>query len=91
VKKTLRSSILLLLSGILMLSFTSCGNIKNVQTLPQPVQTISGKVEGIKSQNSNVMVYKGIPYAEPPVGDLRWKEPQPPLPWDGVLYADKFS
>lgn len=34
-----------------------------------------------------VYVYKGIPFAAPPVGDLRWKEPQPVVPWKGVKLA----
>jgi len=48
-----------------------------------------GKVEGIESTNS--IVYKGIPYAAPPVGNLRWKKPQDVQPWDSVLIADQFG
>ena len=36
-------------------------------------------------------VYAGIPYAKPPVGELRWREPQDPEPWEGVLAADHFA
>ena len=79
---------LILIIAIVLLG-TSC-TVKNVSTLPQPVQIQNGKVEGIKSANSNVVVYKGIPYAAPPVGEFRWKEPQPPLSWEGVYVADKF-
>ena len=35
--------------------------------------------------------YKGIPYATPPVGELRWKAPQPVVPWDGVREGSEFS
>jgi para-nitrobenzyl esterase len=38
-----------------------------------------------------VEVWYGIPYAAPPVGDLRWRAPQPPLPWDGVLRAETYG
>lgn len=38
-----------------------------------------------------VRVYRGIPYAAPPVGDLRWKPPQPVTPWEGILEATKFT
>ena len=36
-------------------------------------------------------VYKGIPFAAPPVGDLRWRAPQPAAKWDGVKQANKFA
>lgn len=54
------------------------------------VKTNNGIVEGVM-ERSGVYSYKGIPFAAPPVGDLRWKEPQPSKNWKGVLKADKFS
>jgi para-nitrobenzyl esterase len=56
-----------------------------------PVKTTSGAVEGVTVAGSNVRVFKGIPFAAPPVGDLRWKPPQPPAPWDGVRKATEFG
>lgn len=50
-----------------------------------------GKVKGVPSEAAGVVVYKGIPFAAPPVGDLRWKEPQPVEPWQGVKVCDKFA
>jgi para-nitrobenzyl esterase len=50
-----------------------------------------GKIQGVRSDIKNVAVYRGIPYAEPPVGDMRWKEPQPVKPWEGIRVADKFG
>lgn len=51
-----------------------------------------GQVQGVKAENySDVTVYRGIPYAAAPIGDLRWKEPQPVQPWTGVKLADKFG
>ena len=54
-------------------------------------KTESGIVRGIPGGNPIYTVYKGIPYAAPPVGDLRWKAPQPVTPWKGELKADAFS
>lgn len=56
-----------------------------------PVRTDTGFVAGTASSDGTVRIYRGIPYAKPPVGDLRWRAPQPPLAWDGVLQADHFQ
>lgn len=57
----------------------------------KPIQVDGGKVTGTLSSDSKVAIYKGIPYAAPPVGDLRWKEPQPVVKWKGVKEADAFG
>jgi para-nitrobenzyl esterase len=57
-----------------------------------PVLTIEGgKVTGVQTPTKGIIAYKGIPFAAPPVGDLRWKEPQPVVPWDGVKVADTYG
>ena len=50
----------------------------------------TGDVEGVLD-GTDLAVYKAIPYAAPPVGDLRWKAPQPALPWQGVLKAEDVA
>lgn len=55
------------------------------------VSVEGGKVQGVETEYPGVYVYKGIPFAAPPVGDLRWKEPQPVIPWDGVKLADTYG
>lgn len=55
------------------------------------VKTESGRVLGVSSPKTGITSYKGIPYAKPPVGPLRWKAPQPATPWDSVLIADHFG
>lgn len=58
----------------------------------QPVLTIDGgKIEGVAGDAPQVTVYKGIPYAAPPVGELRWKKPQPVQPWEGIRKCDKWG
>ncbi|WP_419167923.1 carboxylesterase/lipase family protein [Candidatus Palauibacter sp.] len=55
-----------------------------------PVQTASGNVQGVVEDG--VRVFRGIPFAAPPVGDLRWKPPQPVESWGGAtLFANSFG
>lgn len=59
---------------------------------PADVVTIeSGQVQGTTNGDNTVRMFKGIPFAAPPVGDLRWKPPQPASAWTGVRNADKFG
>ena len=51
----------------------------------------TGDLSGVYSTDFKVKVFAGIPYAAPPVGDLRWKAPQPAEKWEGVRKADHFS
>jgi len=53
------------------------------------VATESGIVEGVPDQSG--IVYRGVPFAAPPVGELRWRAPKRPAPWTGVLKADSFK
>lgn len=57
----------------------------------KPVRSDRGLVEGLATADNAITVFRGIPYAAPPVGDLRWRPPKPALPWKGVLKADHFS
>ena len=53
------------------------------------VNTKNGKIEGLLENGINV--FHGVPYAAPPVGDLRWMPPQPVKPWSGVHSAKEFG
>jgi para-nitrobenzyl esterase len=53
------------------------------------VQIETGMIEG--TPDGTLTVYKSIPFAAPPVGQLRWRAPEPPLTWTGVRRADKFG
>ena len=57
----------------------------------QVVQTAQGKISGQKEPSSAITAFKGIPYAAPPVGKLRWQAPQPPRSWEGIRRATEFS
>ncbi len=58
---------------------------------PAPrVKTTNGLLEGV-AEASGIHSFKGVPFAAPPVGNLRWKEPQPAQNWTGVRKADKFG
>jgi para-nitrobenzyl esterase len=56
-----------------------------------PVKVTGGEVQGIPGASPSITVFKGVPYAAPPTGDLRWRAPQPVVAWDGVRKAEKFS
>ncbi len=71
------------LSTLLSMSTAYSQNIITTTTVD------GGKVEGVLENGMGV--FKGIPFAAAPVGELRWKAPQPVKPWKGVLKADKFA
>jgi para-nitrobenzyl esterase len=58
-------------------------------TASSTVKVQQGTLQGTVEQG--LTVYRGVPFAAPPVGDLRWRAPQPAAKWDGVRKADKFA
>ena len=56
-----------------------------------PVEAESGLLRGAPGRDPSVTVFRGVPYAAPPVGDLRWRPPRPPVPWWGVRDAVHFG
>ena len=57
--------------------------------MDKTITTNYGKIVG--EEQKDYVVYKGIPYAKPPIGNLRWKAPQTPDPWQGIYEAKNFS
>ncbi len=55
------------------------------------VKTANGTLESTTPPRDGVRSFKGIPFAQPPVADLRWREPQPVKNWQGVRNADQFG
>jgi para-nitrobenzyl esterase len=58
---------------------------------PVQAKTENGIIEGFYDTRSSLQLYLGVPFAKPPVGDLRWKAPQPLDNWSGVLKTNTFS
>lgn len=76
--------------GVVLLWIVGCGSAA-VAALPEPVRLDAGLVSGVAGKAPTVRVFKGIPYAAPPVGELRWRAPQAVTPWQGVRSADAFG
>src|SRR6185503_5720843 len=73
-----------------------CGAVALIERpsamIPEQVKIETGLLSGTAgTTQTSVRVFKGIPFAAPPLGDLRWKAPQPVAKWDGVRKADAFG
>jgi para-nitrobenzyl esterase len=62
-----------------------------VAAIDDPVKLDTGLISGVATATPDVRAFKGIPYAAPPVADLRWRAPKPAAHWDGTRKADEFS
>src|SRR5579863_6920032 len=80
--------VLLLSTPVFLYSFITKSNIAPALS---EAKTDAGMVSGIKNSTGDVTAFKGIPFAAPPVGDLRWKAPQPVQHWDGIKKCDSFG
>ena len=72
--------------GIALLGW--CLGVSSAVASPR-VKIDSGRLEGVTHED--VVAFKGIPFAAPPVGSLRWRPPQPPQSWPGVRKADSYG
>jgi para-nitrobenzyl esterase len=82
----MKSKILLILSILISCQF-AFAQTDNLSI----VTTSAGKVSGSVNTDGTVHIFKGIPFAAPPVGNLRWREPQPVKPWGGIKQCTTFS
>ena len=64
-----------------------------IAAAPRPARVTldSGTIEGVRDSTSNVLVFRGVPYAAPPVGSLRWRPPRPVAHWRGVRSASRLG
>ncbi|MCF0189888.1 MAG: carboxylesterase family protein [Marinilabiliaceae bacterium] len=77
--------------SLALLAMTMVGCQQTTQ-VNNPVLTIEGgDIQGVITETPGVYAYKGIPYAAAPLGDLRWKAPQPVTPWEGTRIADQYG
>jgi len=72
-------------------STTGSTSTSSTAALTDVVRTQQGQVRGAPGKVEGVMAFKGIPFAAPPVGDLRWAPPAPPASWSGVRDATQFG
>ena len=73
-----------------LLALLACNESKEGNDCP--VLTVEGgRIQGVRAENPGVFVYRGIPYAAPPIGELRWQEPHQVVPWDSIRQCDKFG
>jgi len=69
--------------------YTYISKRKGVKIVTTAIKTKYGEILGI--EEDDYVIYKGIPYAKPPVAELRWKAPEEPDKWNGVYEATEFS
>jgi para-nitrobenzyl esterase len=76
-------------AAIIVTAFMALGSAD--AAIDDPVHVDSGMISGVATTSADVRVFKGVPFAAPPTGDLRWRAPKPAAHWDGVRKADQFS
>jgi len=77
------------LAVVVLFLFVAAGSLAHSADVVVTTQT--GKVSGVPSGDASVTSFKGIPFAAPPVGELRWRAPQPAARWNDVRKADHFG
>ncbi|MFV5690941.1 carboxylesterase/lipase family protein [Flavobacterium sp. LT1R49] len=80
--------------GLMLLAipfFSKAQHAENQNAFPVQITTANGIIEGEFDVKTNIQSFKGIPFAQPPVGNLRWKAPQALTNWPGVKQTKKFG
>jgi para-nitrobenzyl esterase len=79
------------LLAVVFLTASLMGSAQNNNGFSVQVKTKQGVIEGNYDTQTGVQTYFGVPFAQPPVGELRWKDPQPVTPWTGVKQTKQFG
>jgi para-nitrobenzyl esterase len=81
------------LSIALACTMLAGGTVAHAQAVgtAAPVRTQQGEIQGAAGKVAGVTVFKNIPFAAAPVGDLRWRQPQPPQAWQGVRDGSRYG
>jgi para-nitrobenzyl esterase len=87
----MKKSIFFLMFLFVFVLINRCTTQNSTKISVDSVKTESGYISGIRGNDTEVLVFKGIPYAAPPVGELRWKEPRQVKKWDGARKCDTFG
>jgi para-nitrobenzyl esterase len=75
----------------LFLLFIAVVSSVQAQKFPSTIKVDGGLISGTNNSTNDIHIYKGIPFAAPPINDLRWREPQPVIAWSGIKNCDAFS
>lgn len=77
------------LSSFLLVAFVGTGTL--AAAISQSVHVEGGTVSGVPARDPSITVFKGIPFAAPPVAGLRWREPKPVIPWKSIRKSGEFG
>ncbi|WP_019670332.1 carboxylesterase/lipase family protein [Eudoraea adriatica] len=77
--------------SMLLVLMSSVGKAQNNNSFPVQVTVENGLIEGNYDTHTGIQKYFGVPFAKPPVGNLRWRAPQPVDNWEGVKETKKFG
>src|SRR5437763_199254 len=90
--KLFRRLFIFITSYLLLVCFQSKPlPVASTVRLSDTVRIEYGLISGTKNTDGDILIYRGIPFAAPPVGNLRWKAPQPLSPWRGVKVCNAFG
>jgi len=80
----------IMILGVSLAALTACGS-KEKTSSQAFITTPQGPVQGVSGEDKDIHNFKGLPFAAPPIGDLRWAAPSPAPKWNETRLADRFG